>query len=246
MSFIKKITTTVEFNNAQISINSLSDYINYTKTFIVPPKLFDAYYPNILEDYAHTIYKIITYLRTVLKKEMLTNETTFNLDINELIKSCCDKIHLPIIPPDYDSIIYLLGDSRPAHFHISEGKIEMAENLETLPELLPILTSKINSFFQGLTVPEAQALLNQMRLLPKDNDFESSIEAFKKRQILHTKVILDICLSLLKTKDPDDLLRARIFISYFNIYFDFTPYENALNQSKNGKNLALIPPVNNS
>lgn len=232
----KTVKEDITIEGTQIFNNGLDEYIKYYQKIMsfMSSNTITEKTTQLKEEYINSIITIINYLRNTLTNEQLDSCThTIDINLRALLSKCPNTISSLIKEQDYAETIYITDNKHLPHFHTLNGYVDMAENIEALPGLNHILANqRINSCFNRLSIIEARALLNQMSLLPPDNNLDKEIASFNERNNLHKLLIRDIIESLLSTKNKYDLTRAMIFASCFDVPFDFTPYNHDNDKNK--------------
>ncbi len=214
-------------NNKETTLttNGLGEYIKYSQSIMLFPEDKKKSISKLKEEYTIAILSIISYLREFISDSKLdnpqeTNSNPLDLDFKSMLAKCPSTITYLIRNQELPSIINIIDNQHMPHIHVSGETIEMAEYFELLPGLNHILTNDyINKIFNGLNIFKAKALLDQMNLLPPNNQFDMTLDNYNQRVNLHRLLIRDIVENLINSKNPHDITRARIFLSYFDVEY---------------------------
>lgn len=187
---------------------------------------------QLMEEYSKFVSTIVNYLNNRFPDAVLDGNNSVDLSIADIGEELSDKAYNLLLEPQYPSIMDVKRNRCATHFHISEGKVTIAECVEALPNLdRKLAKDKINRIFEGLTVEELAALLHQMHILPRDNDIDKIIVSHKARIRVHNEFLDSVIYMILSNVSTmGDIRRARLFADIFGVSFDFEPYENLVKQ----------------
>lgn len=226
--FLKTKTSNKDEKNElnELYLANLSEYIRFSKELMKPLSYDKDSQEYDVKQYNEAINYIVDYLRNNFSDEQLKNGASLEIDINSLLSGTKNIVMYNILEPQFRDLIYIISESSYPHFHTDGKCVIEAEGINYLPGLDGYLRQpKINDMFKGMEIMEARAMLKQMRLLPPLNNLESEINIYENMKSIHRHFILSVVYILLMSKEPSDVVRARLFAASFNVDFDFAPYD---------------------
>lgn len=221
-------------------LQNMKEYVIYNESFYRRLHLPDeGRQEKLMAEYNNAVSEIVNYLLAKFPESSLNGNNSVEIELIDMNENLSNSTFNMLRVPSYPDIIDIKRGSYPTHFHVKGQFIEEAEEVECLKGLNYLLRNgKINKIFKGLTVKEARSLLDQMNILPKDNELDQVIINHDERTKLYYNFIRSIIYSLLtKAKSTADIRRARLFAASFDVDFDFEPYEAFINEQE--KKLAL-------
>ncbi len=216
--------------------NDVAIYLQYIKDINFMSQAFlSADYKKILaSNYVGSINCFVQYLEVTFDDGTLSAGNVLTIDENEMLTSVPDCAKELFLPPAIQDLIYINEPNDYAHMHTENGKVVEMESVHTLRGLDPILRNvKINSLFNGMSVDEAYALLNQMGLVNNGNsELERMLFVYKVKKQIRRLFLRDIIYKLLSRETEMSIVRARLFADTYQVDFDFSYYELKLEEQK--------------
>ena len=162
-------------------------------------------------------------------KEKIDSTTLENYSINDLISpELCKNQKLKAILENtfLDGLMYINAYTSSAHFHVRNMIVVETEFLETLPDLIPELKNQnFNTLFNGRNIVEVRYILEQMKVLPKNSELETTVNNYFILRNIRSRFIESIiCMLIIHNKDEYTKERVRILKKVSGIYIDIEKY----------------------
>lgn len=209
-----------------IYLANITQYIQYLgdKLGIENPNENRDFFDTWGAEYYNAAMYFVKYLENNYTEETFSNNPDVQLDVEDMIKGMPDEAKLLFGSPKYPDLIYIDEGRYSTHFHLKDNKVSDAEWVEVLPGLSRVLANeKINKLFCNLTISEVRALLQQMNILPKNNELDKIIEDVKKRELINRNFLETILALIIIQREKYTLERARLFAEAFGIKFELDP-----------------------
>ncbi len=211
-----------------VSPDYASLYINNMKRLysIVGLKLDDNDKEVLTNEYNTALDYFKNYMEAHFSDEILVNENSLSINEEDMLANATDATKRLFLKPLFSSLIYINKDNSYAHMHTDGCNVTEMEGMESIKGLNPLLAKrKINNIFNGLSIVEAGALLQQMSLLEKESELREEIEKNSIRENIRSMFFKCIIYRILDSNSPQRITRARLFADSYNVPFDFTGYE---------------------
>ena len=207
---------------------NLKNYIDFFKNDVYTDDEAD-YIKKLEKDYYDTILSYVRHLENELTKEKIDSTTLENYSINDLISpELCKNQKLKAILENtfLDGLMYINAYTSSAHFHVRNMIVVETEFLETLPDLIPELKNQnFNTLFNGRNIVEVRYILEQMKVLPKNSELETTVNNYFILRNIRSRFIESIiCMLIIHNKDEYTKERVRILKKVSGIYIDIEKY----------------------
>lgn len=216
-------------NKEVVEDKNIKLYLSYMKEFygLIGLSLDEEDKVKLTDEFNNSLNYFVSYLENTFSDDVLVGSNSISIDEDAMLMGASNEAKNLFCKHKYNKLIYINSSDTYPHMHTDGEYVVEMEGVHTIKGLNQTLQkNSINQIFNGLTIPEAAALLEQMRLLGKDGELRQAIATHNVLEMVRRLFYNAIISKVLDSESKMKVTRARLFADTFGVKYDFSKYEN--------------------